>query len=126
MSVLSRSGAPRSQGILLFCAQLVSRCSLLLLVATLPKLSAADWALQGALNAHDPSLLKEGDIWWCLSTGPGIRVKYSTDGLTWEARPALISKEKSWWKTYAPAQRPLDVWAPDLHAFAGRFWCYYC
>ena len=97
-----------------------------LFVLDSPSAFAEKWALNGALNAHDPTLLKEGEVWWCLSTGPGVRVKFSTDGLTWQARPPLFSKEETWWKTYAPSQRPLDVWAPDLHALGGRIWCYYC
>ena len=86
---------------------------------------AADWPLTGALNAHDPSLIKEGGTWWCFTTGAGLRVKTSPDGLNWTQATPLFSAELPWWRKYAPAMRPLDVWAPDVQEFGGRIWCYY-
>jgi arabinan endo-1,5-alpha-L-arabinosidase len=87
--------------------------------------AAAEWRLAGALGVHDPSIVREGGVWWVFSTGPGLRVKYSPDGLTWAGREALFKAEPQWWRTYAPSMRPLDVWAPDVHLFRGRYWCFY-
>ena len=87
---------------------------------------AANWGLGGALGAHDPSIIREGGTWWCFTTGAGLPVKSSSDGLTWQQRSPLFAAELPWWRTYAPAMSTLDVWAPDVHAFGGRIWCYYC
>jgi arabinan endo-1,5-alpha-L-arabinosidase len=86
---------------------------------------AADWPLTGALDGHDPSLIKEGDSWWCFTTGAGLRVKTSPDGLNWSQAKPLFDTELPWWRNYAPAMRRLDVWAPDVHEFGGRTWCFY-
>jgi arabinan endo-1,5-alpha-L-arabinosidase len=86
---------------------------------------AADWPLTGALSAHDPSLIKEGTEWWCFTTGAGLRVKTSPDGLNWTQAAPLFQDELPWWRNYAPKMRHLDVWAPDVQEFGGRTWCYY-
>jgi len=83
---------------------------------------AADWTLTGALGAHDPTIIKEGSTWWCFSTGSGIPVKSSPDGLNWTQGAALFSAELPWWRTYAPNMGTLDVWAPDIHKFGDRYW----
>lgn len=85
----------------------------------------ADWPLTGALGVHDPSMAQEGGKWWVFATGAGLRVKYSADGLNWVQSKPLFDSEPEWWRTYAPAMGKLDVWAPDVHRFNGRFWCYY-
>jgi len=88
--------------------------------------SAASWGLSGDLGAHDPSIIREGNTWWCFATGTGLPVKSSSDGLNWTQRAPLFAAELSWWRTYAPNMGTLDVWAPDAHRFGGRTWCYYC
>lgn len=74
---------------------------------------------------HDPTIIKEGSTWWCFSTGNGVGVKFSPDGLKWSEGVKLFASEKSWWRTYAPAMKTNDVWAPDIQQFNGRFWCFY-
>lgn len=86
---------------------------------------ASEWTLTGDLATHDPTIIREGATWWCFSTGPGVRVKSSGDGLNWKQGTPLFDHELDWWKEYAPKKRTLDVWAPDLHEFAGRIWCFY-
>jgi arabinan endo-1,5-alpha-L-arabinosidase len=99
---------------------------MLLLVAIARPASAASWALTGNLGAHDPTIIQEGSTWWVFSTGPGIQVKYSPDGLDWTQGVQIFASELPWWRTYAPTMGQNDVWAPDVHLFAGRYWCYYC
>ncbi len=65
-------------------------------------------------------------MWWVFSTGPGLQVKFSPDGLNWTQGVQIFAAELSWWRTYAPTMGQNDVWAPDVHLFAGRYWCYYC
>ena len=88
-------------------------------------LTAAEWPLTGALGAHDPTIIRDEGTWWCFATGAGLRVKSSPDGLNWTQGAPLFEQELNWWRTYAPAMRKLDVWAPDLQKFRGRIWCYY-
>ncbi len=87
---------------------------------------AASWALTGNLGAHDPTIIKEAGAWWVFSTGPGLQVKYSPDGLSWTQGVQIFANELPWWRTYAPTMGQNDVWAPDVHLFNGRYWCYYC
>ncbi len=86
----------------------------------------ASWNLTGNLGAHDPTIIQEGNTWWVFSTGPGLQVKYSPDGLAWTQGVQIFAAELPWWRTYVPGMAQNDVWAPDIHLFAGRYWCYYC
>jgi arabinan endo-1,5-alpha-L-arabinosidase len=99
--------------------------SLLLRATFSAPVFGAEWALTGDLTAHDPAIIKKEGTWWCFATGAGLRVKSSGDGLSWTEGTPLFEKELEWWRTYAPAMRKLDVWAPDIHEFGGRIWCYY-
>jgi arabinan endo-1,5-alpha-L-arabinosidase len=87
--------------------------------------AGGDWPLSGALGVHDPGISQEGGGWWVFATGRGLRVKTSADGLHWTQAGQLFTSEPQWWRTYAPKMGKLDVWAPDVHRFNGRFWCYY-
>lgn len=102
--------------------QLLTSCFGLFISTSAP---ASEWSLTGALGAHDPTIIRESDLWWCFSTGAGLPVKFSGDGLAWTQGVRLFESEKSWWRTWAPNMGNLDVWAPDLHFFNGRYWCYY-
>ena len=88
-------------------------------------LRADEWTLTGPLIAHDPTIVKEGDTWWCFYTGAGTPVKSSPDGLVWTQRENFFTKELPWWRNHAPAMGALDVWAPDIHKFGDRYWLYY-
>lgn len=87
---------------------------------------AGSWPLTGSVGAHDPSIIREGNTWWCFATGAGVPIKFSSTGLNWTQGVRLFDAELPWWRTYAPTMGNLDVWAPDLHKFGGRIWCYYC
>lgn len=104
-------------------------CCALLAVAfatvALSTASAASWALSGSLGTHDPSIIKEGSTWWVFETAPGVGVKYSGNGLAWTQGTKLFASKASWWATYVPGQNGTDVWAPDIHKFGSRTYCYY-
>jgi arabinan endo-1,5-alpha-L-arabinosidase len=87
--------------------------------------SAAFWNLSGTLTTHDPSIVKQNTTWWIFETGQGLPVKWSSNGLAWNQGVRLFNAEKSWWRTWAPNMGSLDVWAPDVHYFNGRYWVYY-
>lgn len=97
----------------------------LVLAAIVSAAPAAEWSLTGALGAHDPTIIRADGFWWCFTTGAGLPVKYSRDGLAWAQGVRLIETERTWWRTWAPAMGALDVWAPDVQQFNGRYWCYY-
>lgn len=87
--------------------------------------SSGFWALTGDLGAHDPTLTKEGSVWYEFHTGTGIQGKRSNDGKAWSAIPQIFLSAPSWWKTYVPAHSGLDVWAPDVSTYNGRVYMYY-
>lgn len=96
------------------------------LIALAPAATAASWNLTGALVTHDPCIIKEGSTWWVFETGNGLPVKWSANGLAWNQGTRMFNTPKSWWNTWAPNRNgALSVWAPDIHFFNGRYWCYY-
>lgn len=97
---------------------------LVFMVVTIP-VQAAHWGLSGDLGSHDPTLIKEGSLWWSPSTGTGLAMKYSSDGLAWHYGTQVFSKELSWWRTYAPNMGSNDVWAPDIQYYNGRYYMFY-
>jgi arabinan endo-1,5-alpha-L-arabinosidase len=105
-------------------ARVIAAAVLIQAAAMLPA-QAAFWNLTGAVGAHDPTIIKEGSLWWVFSTGTGMPIKYSSDGKAWTQGVQRFGSELSWWRTYAPNMGANDVWAPDIRLFNGRYWCYY-
>ncbi|HEU5080803.1 MAG TPA: glycoside hydrolase family 43 protein [Opitutaceae bacterium] len=97
----------------------------LVLLGSALSLRADEWPLKGDLGAHDPTVLQEGAVWYAFTTGKGLPTKTSTDVFTWKQGSPLFTAELSWWRTWAPNMGQLDVWAPDLHVYNGRVWCFY-
>lgn len=87
---------------------------------------AAFWNLTGDVITHDPTLIKEGNLWWSPHTGKGLAMKYSSDGLAWNDGVQIFASELSWWRTYAPNMGSNDVWAPDIEYYRGRYYMFYC
>lgn len=88
--------------------------------------SAAFWNLTGAVVTHDPSIIKENSTWWIFETGVGLPVKFSANGTAWSQGVRLFANDLAWWNTYVPnGSRDPKVWAPDIHKFGGRTYCYY-
>ncbi len=88
--------------------------------------SAAFWNLTGDRVSHDPSIIKEGSVWWVFETGDGLPIKWSPNGLAWNQGTQLFNASKSWWDTWAPNRsNKLNTWAPDVHRYNGRTWVYY-
>ncbi|HSD36217.1 MAG TPA: glycoside hydrolase family 43 protein [Rhodocyclaceae bacterium] len=87
--------------------------------------SSGFWALTGDVGSHDPTLTKEGSVWYEFHTGTGIQGKRSNDGKAWSAIPQIFLSRPSWWKTYVPNHTNLDVWAPDVSTYNGRVYMYY-
>ncbi|UII29288.1 glycoside hydrolase family 43 protein [Fulvivirga maritima] len=82
--------------------------------------------LTGNTYSHDPCLIKEPNgLWWAFMTGPGVGVKYSTDGVNWTQGAQVFPNELPWWRNYAREMGRNDVWAPDCFYNNGRYWLYY-
>lgn len=99
----------------------------LLIALVLPATAAAAfWNLTGSVVTHDPSITKEGSTWWIFETGVGLPVKYSANGTAWNQGVKLFASDPAWWNNYVPnRQRDPKVWAPDIHRFGNRTYCYY-
>src|SRR6476659_2755223 len=76
--------------------------ALLIQAAAMLPAQAAFWNLTGAVGAHDPTIIKEGNLWWCFSTGGGLPIKFSGDGKAWTQGTQRFASPLSWWRTYAP------------------------
>lgn len=86
---------------------------------------AAHWSLSGDVGVHDPTIIKEGNSWYVFSTGPGIQGLRSDNGTDFYRIPQIFLSAPSWWRNYAPNQKPMDVWAPDVKSYNGKVWMYY-
>ncbi|MDK2965519.1 glycoside hydrolase family 43 protein [Lacrimispora sp.] len=105
--------------------RLISVIVLITLISTVP-VQAAFWNLTGDVGTHDPTLIKEGNLWWSPYTGKGLSMKYSSDGKTWQNGVQIFESELPWWRSYAPGMGSNDVWAPDIEYYNGRYYMYYC
>jgi len=88
---------------------------------------AAPWTLTGSLGTHDPNLYKTSSTWWIFETtdNGGIGVKYSGDGRAWTQGLPIFSGGLSWWKSYLPANKTAQVWAPGCGEWGSLGYCYY-
>lgn len=79
------------------------------------------------LGIHDPStIIKEGDRYWVFGTGPGVRVSYSDDRVTWHRTGAIFARDQyPAWITDVAADQKGHFWAPDVIYHDGRFLVYY-
>jgi arabinan endo-1,5-alpha-L-arabinosidase len=99
--------------------------SVFLIFSTVFPASAATWTLTGDTNVHDPAYIKEGNTHWVFSTGSGLQVLYSTNGTNYVRSLPIFTSEPSWWDTYVPDHKELDVWAPDIFYYNGKYYLYY-
>lgn len=83
-------------------------------------------ALKGDLRVHDPVMIKQGKTYYVFHTGPGIRIKTSTDRITWRNAGSVFKKNQlpAWFKTDIPNQDG-SLWAPDIHYYKGTYYLYY-
>jgi arabinan endo-1,5-alpha-L-arabinosidase len=82
-------------------------------------------ALGSGKRVHDPVLIKEADIYYLFSTGPGLPVRTSKNLINWEpAFPAKVfAKTPAWVAETVPNQH--DFWAPDITFYNGKYHLYY-
>lgn len=74
---------------------------------------------------HDPVLAIEGDTYYMFSTGIGITVSTSTDGMeSWHFEKPIFDKTPDWVKDQIP-EFDGNMWAPDVIFFEGRWHLFY-
>jgi len=81
-------------------------------------------------GTHDPSIIKEGDVWYLFATTPPngktgeqFPVRCSKDLVHWKACGYVFSETPAWIKQESP--RTKELWAPDISYFDGKFHLYY-
>lgn len=85
----------------------------------------------GNLNVHDPSVYKDGDIYYVFSTDasvanvapPGIQVRKSKDLVHWEVVGQAFAGVPEQAKAWTGAT---GLWAPDVTKIGDTFYLYYC
>jgi arabinan endo-1,5-alpha-L-arabinosidase len=84
----------------------------------------ASWTslAQGDTWTHDPSLIRENDVYYLYFTGRLVPFKSSNDGITWRDRGTIFPAPLSWWAADIPIP---DNWAPDIHKINGGYYAYY-
>jgi arabinan endo-1,5-alpha-L-arabinosidase len=79
--------------------------------------------LQGDLGVHDPSIIEADGTFTIVSTGPGLRVKRSSDLSTWSDVGSVFAANPPWIANEVPGAT--DLWAPDIAFFGGKYHLYY-
>ncbi len=85
---------------------------------------SAHAALAGDLGAHDPTLIKQGNTYYVFSTGGGIQIRTSTDGVNWSYAGTVFSAIPAW-ISQTVGSSVTDLWAPDIHLVNGTYYLYY-
>ncbi len=101
-----------------------TRNPLALLTSLLVFTPLVSTAQDRSVEAHDPVIAKEGDTYYLFYTGPGIRVKSSTDLHSWQEEKPVFAETPAWVKGIAPGFDG-NIWAPDIHEHDGTFYLYY-
>jgi arabinan endo-1,5-alpha-L-arabinosidase len=78
----------------------------------------------GPAYAHDPFVIKEGDVYYLFATGQGISVMSSPDLIDWTYEsPAFLTVPK--WGVKEVRGFQGHIWAPDVSLVNGRYYLYY-
>jgi len=74
--------------------------------------------------AHDPVMIREGDLWYLFITGPGISVYSSRNMSTWKAEAPVFSSPPDWALQIVPGFNG-HIWAPDISRHNDTYFLYY-
>jgi arabinan endo-1,5-alpha-L-arabinosidase len=104
---------------------LVAFLPALFVVAQVFAQGPASKPLQGELRIHDPStIIHCPSNYWVFGTGWGIRSRFSTDLIDWQAGPAVFTTSPSWTTNAVPGNRG-HLWAPDAVQIRDHYYLYY-
>lgn len=79
--------------------------------------------LTGFINAHDPVMAKDKDVFYVFTTGANIPVLCSKDMVKWEFCGRVFTDKPKWINDYVTGVT--DLWAPDISFFNGKWHLYY-
>ena len=74
-------------------------------------------------QVHDPVMTYEDGMYYVFSTGRRIPVICSPDKITWESCGRVFDRNPAWIREINPDL--VDIWAPDISYFNGRWHLYY-
>jgi arabinan endo-1,5-alpha-L-arabinosidase len=87
--------------------------------------------LSGDFRAHDPSMIKQGGVYYLFSTGDEyglnggtIQIRRSGDMARWELAGTVFDQIPDW-VAQALGGAPPNLWAPDIVERGGRYYLYY-
>lgn len=88
-------------------------------------------ALKGDVRVHDPSMFKQGNVYYVFSTGEeyglnqgNIQIRKSSDLASWELVGTVFQTTPDW-IGQAIGGTPPNLWAPDISFFDGKYHLYY-
>ena len=74
-------------------------------------------------QVHDPVIAREESTYYVFYTSAGIRFTCSQDLVTWEFCGRVFETNPAWTREINPD--PVDLWAPDISFYNGRWHLYY-
>lgn len=74
-------------------------------------------------GVHDPTIVKEGGVYYLFSTRAGIALRCSEDLVRWRLCGDVFPHLPGWAVEAVPGLR--GIWAPDVEFFNGKFHLYY-
>ena len=81
--------------------------------------------LTGQTTIHDPAtIFKEGGRYYVFGTGPGIRVRASSNLVDWVEGPQVFARPLEWTTNAVPEFKG-HTWAPDLIRINGLWHLYF-
>lgn len=80
------------------------------------------------MGAHDPSMIREGGIYYVFTTGKSpaggqLAIRCSSDLIHWRHCGQVFDAVPAWIKQRSPGTR--DLWAPDISYSGGKYRLYY-
>ncbi len=76
------------------------------------------------LAAHDPVMIRQGNIYYLFCTGAGITVYTSTDLENWKKEKPVFEAPPRWAVEAVPGFKG-HTWAPDISYQHGKYYLYY-
>jgi arabinan endo-1,5-alpha-L-arabinosidase len=92
--------------------------------ATAPAAQSSILTLTGITSpVHDPTLVKDGSMYYVFSTGKGIPIHCSKDMLDWQNCGQALRVVPYW--VFQAIPGVTDLWAPDVAFWDGKYHLYY-